>query len=369
MTSTLEQRFPSRLADMTPDWLTAVLRANRTLADSDTITGWSADPIGVGAGMLSDLSRLRLHYARGRGPLASLVTKFATSNLQNRTVAQQFETYVREVRFYQKFSDLLGEVVPHCYFAEIDEATGDMVVLLEDLSDYRTGDQAAGCSVDDAELAIGAVARLHAATWGADRRDDLSMWLRVDGPVYLDGFGAGVAAGFDPAMQTFGSSMHPDVIGASERIKAAIPELHRRMAEGPQALVHGDFRLDNFMFGQRPEHYPFVMLDLQCPIITKPVHDIAYLLSQSVESAVRREEERRLIGEYHGLLAAAGVSDYSAEQCWQDYRLATLHSLEFIIVIAGTLAAEDERGKAWVGASLRRSCQAVVDLDLLELIP
>lgn len=369
MTSTLEERFPSRLAEMTPNWLTAVLRANRTLADSDTITGWSADPIGVGAGMLSDLSRLRLHYAHGSGPLASLVAKFATGNLQNRAVAQQFDTYVREVRFYQKFSDLLGEVVPHCYYAEIDEATGDMVVLLEDLSGYRSGDQAAGCSVRDAELAIEAVARLHTATWGADRRDDLSMWLRIDGPVYRDGFGAGVAAGFDPAVQTFSSSFRPEVIEASQRIKAAIPELHRRMAEGPQALVHGDFRLDNFMYGQGPGQRPFVMLDLQCPIITKPVHDIAYLLSQSVEPDVRRTEERRLVSEYHSFLAAAGVGDYSAEQCWQDYRLATLHSLEFAIVIAGTLAAEDDRGKAWVRACLSRSCQAVVDLDLLELIP
>ncbi len=368
LTSKIAQHFPTELAQLTPEWVTSVLRNAGELTARDTITDWIATPIGEGIGLLSDLAKLEFTYAAGYGPLRSLVAKFATQNPQNRAVADGFQMYTREVRFYRDLAEQVGTACARTYFCDVTPDTGDMVLLFEDLSEYRAGDQAEGCSLDDAELAIDAVARLHAATWHAENRTDLDFWPRIDGPLYVGALGAGVAAGFEFAMKTFADSVQPEVASAGDRFMAAIPELHRLMACGSQSLVHGDFRLDNFMFGQLATQRPFVMLDMQAPIVTKSIHDIAYLLTQSLPSATRRSEERRLVERYHSRLVEQGVSDYDADQCWADYELAALHCLEYAIVIAGTLEPGNERGLAWVRACLSRSCQTIVDLDLLRLL-
>ena len=369
MTTAVNRRFPTQMSEVSPEWLTAVLHDQGDLSANDTIVGWSHTPIGEGVGLLSDISKLRLQYAAGSGPLESVVAKFATANPQNRTIAQGLETYTREVRFYRDLAPLVGDAAPRCYFGDVDASTGDMVLLLEDLSAYRAGDQAAGLSLPDAELAIKAASRLHAATWNAQHRDDLKMWPSINGPLYLGAIGAGVVAGFDMVLESFAPQVTSEVARAADRIKRAVPELHERMSHGVQALVHGDFRVDNFMFGTEAGHRAFVMLDLQAPIITKPVHDVAYLLTQSLDTELRRAEEDRLMRLYHESLIDHGVTDYNFEQCWSDYRLAALHCIEYAIVIAGTLEPGNERGRAWVQACISRSCQAVVDLDVLELLP
>jgi hypothetical protein len=369
MSGLVDRQSPTKLSEMTPEWLNEILKPSGHIGPDDTVTGWHASPVGRGIGLLSDIAKLELEYARGRGPVPSLIAKFAASDDQNRTVAHGLLMYEREVRFYQDLAAEVGKCCPTAFYSDIDADTGDMVLLLEDLSDYRPGDQTQGCMLAEAELGIPEVARLHAATWHAERREDLSWWPRTEGPLYLNGVGGAAAAIFDQTMERFAPFVTPEVVGAGERYKAAIPELHRRMGRGPQALIHGDFRLDNFMFGVAEHHRPFVMLDLQAPIVTKSVHDIAYLLTQSMPVDVRRANERRLVSQYHSALVDLGVDDYSATQCWEDYRAAALHVLEYAIVIAGGLQPGNERGLRFAQACLGRSCQAIVDLGLLSLLP
>jgi hypothetical protein len=364
-----EQQSPTRLSEMTADWLNGVMRSAGHITAADTITGWRSAPMGVGVGLLSDLARLELQYAAGSGPVPSLIAKFAVSNENNRVVAQGLQTYEREVRFYQDLANEVGQCCPLSFHAEVKPENGDMVLLLEDLSDYRPGDQTRGATLAEAQLAITAVAQLHAATWHAERREDLAWWPTIEGPLYSGAVGAAVANVFDQTMTTFAEFVRPEIVAAAERYKAAIPELHRLMGQGPQALIHGDFRLDNFMFGVAAHHRPFVMLDMQAPIVTKSIHDVAYLLSQSIDVDLRRAHERELVDQYHNSLATLGVNDYSAAQCWDDYRVAALHCLEYAIVISGTLEPGNERGRKFVEACLQRSCQAIVDLDLIDLLP
>ena len=109
------------------------------------------------------------------------------------------------------------------------------------------------------------------------------------------------------------------------------------------------------------------MLDFQAPMISKPVHDIAYLLTQSMSTELRRAHEVSLINDYLNALAADGVVGYDFDQCWADYRLAALHTFEYAVVIAGTLDPSSATG--WITELFRRSAQSIVDLDLLELLP
>jgi len=369
VTTMLDWPTPTKESELTPEWLTLALRMSGAISASDTVTGFTAARIGVGTGMMSDLFRIELQYAAGSRPLAAVVAKFSASSAQNRSIAVMMDMYSREVKFYDERASSISEATPRAYYHFYDPATHDMVLLLEDLSDYRPGDQAVGCAVADTELAIKAVAKLHVSTWHAEQREDLASWMRIDGPVYVMGLGGGAAGGFDLAMSRFPDVVPPELLEAAAAYRAAIPALHARMAEGPLALAHGDFRLDNFMFGESAEQKPFVMLDLQAAIVTKPIHDVVYLLTQSVDIDVRRREERRLIELYQRELVELGVSDYSLDQAWEDYRFGALHALEFAILITAALEPGNERGTAWVRQCLGRATQAVVDLDALRLLP
>jgi len=369
MTSTIERNVPHALSELTPEWLTGVLYRSGAITEADKVEGWTATTIGVGVGLLSDISKLDLQYAAGSGPLETVIAKFDVANEKNHAFAQALQVYEREVRFYQELADEVGECCPKSYYSFVDPSDGSMVLLLEDLTDYQPGDQARGCTLEEAELAIDAAARLHAATWNAQDRENLSWWPRIDGPLYSGGIGGGAATAFAPTMEAFASSVAPEVAAAGERFVAAIPWIHETMATGPQSLIHGDFRQDNFMFGSKPDHRPFVMLDMQAPIITKSIHDIAYLLTQSMDVDVRRVQEKQLVARYHAALSELGVENYSLEQAWDDYRLAAIHCLEYAVIIAGTLEPGNERGLQFAEGCLRRSCQAIVDLDCLSLLP
>ena len=62
----------------------------------------------------------------------------------------------------------------------MDAATGDTVLLLEDVSG-RQGDSVAGCSLAEAELAITQLAEFQASWWDSPRLDGLEWMPLKDG--------------------------------------------------------------------------------------------------------------------------------------------------------------------------------------------
>jgi len=49
------------------------------LEESDRVSGWHAQDIGAGIGIMGEIIRLRLRYEAGSGPLPSMIAKFATA--------------------------------------------------------------------------------------------------------------------------------------------------------------------------------------------------------------------------------------------------------------------------------------------------
>jgi len=363
------QRFPTSPSELSGEWLTTVLQACGALPAGGRVTGLSTTPVGEGIGMLGVLARAELELEGDTdGAPRSLIAKFPTQVAGNRAVAMAFRLYEREIRFYLDIEPQVDVSAPRCYGGEIDTASGDAVLLLEDLGGYRTGDQVAGCSADEAITILDAVVALHARFW--DRTDDpvLASVPSVDDQFQIDGIAAGTAAGWDPCMEIFGDVVPDEIRRARDRFIAAVPELHRMMARRRQTVIHGDVRLDNMMFGSPPDQREVVLLDWSL-IKTNAMHDVAYLVSQNVRTDERRANERRIIEHHHRRLEELGVRDYTPEQCWEDYRLSVLHMFAYAIVIAGTLDPSNERGAAFMRELVARACATVMDHDLLDLLP
>lgn len=358
--------YPARPEALTAPWLTARLRDEGILGDAASVARFKTAPIGAGSGFMGRLVRVTLGY-EGDASAAprSLIAKFAADPGHHRDIAMQFRLYEREVTFYRKVAASFAGVAPHCYAAEIDPATGDSVLLLEDLGAYRTGDQAQGCSASEARMIIDLLAPMHARYWG--RSHEVGWAPPIDGDIQIGGTSAGCAMAWDPCAERFGHRMASELLAQRDAFLAAIPALHRRMAEPVQTLVHGDIRLDNLMFGTGGAHRPAVALDW---IVGRSaaVQDLAYLLSQNLRLDERRAHESELVAYYHARLMDLGVTGYTLDQLWTDYRYAVLFLFSYAVLITGALDPTNERGAAMMEQLVHRAASAVMDHDLLPLL-
>src|ERR1019366_10567760 len=159
-------------------WLTDVLR-HAGVIDVRRVVEVAAEP--VGTGQMADSVRLRLTYdvPASRAP-ATVVGKFPPADEMSRATALALRTSEVEVRFYQEVAGTVGVRTPRCYFADVDTASAAFALVLQDMAPARQGDQMAGCTVDEAALALDELARLHAPRWGDPALEHLAWLERRD---------------------------------------------------------------------------------------------------------------------------------------------------------------------------------------------
>ena len=138
-----------RPEQVTAPWLTDVLRRAGALDGAVAVTAFDCEV--VGTGQMADSFRLSPHYDRETAVApASVVGKFTAADDTSRSTGITMRTSEVEVRFYQEVAATVGVRTPRCYHADVDPATAEFVLILEDLAPARAGDQVAGCSLDQA---------------------------------------------------------------------------------------------------------------------------------------------------------------------------------------------------------------------------
>ena len=152
------------------------------------------------------------------------------------------------------------------------------------------------------------------------------------------------------------------------RVLDRLADYHRWLSSPPTCLVHGDFRLDNLFFADDRARRPLTIFDWQVAVRGRGVSDVAYFAAFCLPIEVRRHIEPDLVQHYHEELIAGGVRGYSREQCWLDYRLATLNALVRLIGAGGLLDFSSERGALLADALIERTDAMLADHDAAELL-
>ena len=342
---------------VTPDavdeaWLSQVLGV--AISELE-VTGF-----GEGAGIIGQVTRATFS---AEGEQRSAILKFPSNAAENRGVAMHYNMYGREVSFYRDFAQHIPVRVPACDFVGFDPQTHDFVLVLEDLQGYRLGDQVQGATLADAQAAVTAIARMHAATWQVD----LPGLLSHNNPAQVDGMKAGFELGW-PVVQERLAHLIPDA--AAEKghlLPGNVAALLDKMTAGPQSLVHADVRLDNLFFGTS-ESDPIALIDWQSVCSSCGEQDLAYFLTQSLPTQLLESDGESLINQYHQELLEQGVKDYSLDACRDRYRTSALYLMCYAVVISGTLDLGNERGAALGAALLGRSLKALDNLDAFALL-
>jgi hypothetical protein len=346
---------------LTNQWLSAVLNA--------PVSDFDVEPLGEGAGLLGLLTRVTPHYGTesSTGP-SSVIAKFPTPTAENRVVAETFDMYGRELRFYSQLAGHTDARTPKVHCAEFNAENSDFVLILEDLSRSRAGDQREGANLEDAERAIDQVVKLHTTWWDRTDGEELS-WIPVqDNPVQCAGMSQGFAAGWDVFRDQFGDVLPAGREDEYAKIGPQTESCLRRLCSGTLTVVHGDFRLDNLFFDVDGDPDRVAMFDWQGISRSCGPQDLGYFLSQSLQSEVRRTHHDVLLRRYWDGLCAAGVEGYDFDRCREDYRAAVLYLFTYAVVIAGTLDHSNERGTAMVRALASRSAETIHEVDALDLL-
>jgi hypothetical protein len=241
-------------------------------------------------------------------------------------------------------------------------------VVLEDITDGVQGEQLDGCTPEVAEAALVELAALHGPTWSDPVAVGLP-WLQRGGPAadrFLTELVTPLWPGFvDRYADRYADRLGSDHLALCDRFVAGLgPWLAGRPEAN--AVVHGDFRLDNLLF--RPgDPRPYVV-DWQTAAWGPAAADVGYLLGGSLLAEDRRRHADRLLGVYHRALVGHGVSDYGLDRLTEDVRRLCFSGL-LMSIGASMLVKRTERGDELFVTSVARYAQQALDLgadDLLE---
>ncbi|HEX3611267.1 MAG TPA: phosphotransferase [Sporichthyaceae bacterium] len=328
--------------DLTPEWLTAALRSRGTLAPGTEVA--AADSEVIGTGQLGHVVRTTLRYAGdGAGP-SSVVVKLPSEDPGSRQLGAAMGVYEAEVHFYEQVAPRLTGRVPDLYHAAVDPATGRFTLVIEDVGASTVpGDMLAGCTPDRAALAIGELVGLQAPIWNDPELIRLP-WLDIARTRMLF---AQVPQCIELFRERFAHRLDPEHLALVEQLAPLAPVVTDAVWKPPFVVAHGDYRLDNMMFGITAADPPIVVLDWQGARLAPPLLDAAIFLTTALDPGLRGELERDLLGQYLDDLKTAGVRGFEAQDCWESYRACSLYPFLLTVAVSVTISRTERGDQMW----------------------
>lgn len=346
---------------VSPEWLTQILRAGGHPEARVERFRWSA----IGTGQTGKCIRLELEPAEaGEGTPATLIGKVASDDALSRSSAVAMGIYAREVLFYRELAPRLDISVPRCYYAAIDDAGEDFLILMEDLHPARPGDQLAGCTAEVARTAALELVGLQAPSWC-----DEDLLVRLREPEH--GFFSDMHGLYNQMLPTFlkrfAAALEPEEADIIRRLGACRDAPLFQPMGRPFCLEHRDYRLDNLLIDETAAGPRVVVVDWQGLRVGRPLNDVALLIGGGLAPDLRREVEEDILRNYHAALLKAGVGDFSWEQCWHEYRRASFAGFG-LTVVAAVAVQQTERGDAMFTMMARRHARHALDLGAHEFL-
>ena len=244
------------------------------------------------------------------------------------------EMSMKEGMFYKfiRENPVDGLPVPKCYDAYVSNEAGEFVIVLEDMSDhYSAPDDTALADNNTWFSCAKSLARFHAGFWNheaidpadAQTEEELeaeALSLRERLRSFLDDF----AAEFDEKIKTtLNRAMDINI----QSIKETSGRIRNR---NNVTICNGDSHIRNFLLPTEANGGPLIV-DFQFWGEGIGAGDLAHLTRVSFSDELKREVQIPLVRRYYDTLLACGVTGYTWEDCWRDYRMyaATMALIPF----------------------------------------
>lgn len=354
--------MPIHVEELTPRWMTHLLREHELIDGLTTVRQIKIKEIGDMTGANSDVVFLNIGYEDGIGPdkIIAKNTPRLGSNVGN------FQKWFqREVNFYRLLAPKLKKtsslVLPDSYYAEYEETERgtEHLLLLESLAAENQGDQLRGCSYAEAKRTLGALASLHATYWDYSDEDQ-NLWL----PYTTVGLhnAEPVQNAFRAAWKLYEQSGEVSQLTA-RLINQAVdtyPDLLQSLSTPPVSIIHGDFRLDNLFFSANGE---VTAIDWQFTAKARGIYDVAYFLTLSMAEELEQSELLSLLSFYNSKLQQLGTPGYPFQDLVEDYASSVF--LTFAVFVIGVIGSPPGRMAEVHKSGLSRAIRAIEALSEL----
>src|SRR4029079_15313704 len=234
---------------------------------------------------------------------------------------------------------------------------------LGDATPAVVGDEIRGATVEQATLAMAELGRLHAPLLGQSAMTDLE-WLNRESPMNQ----ALIAQLYTGFIDRYGDEIAPAHREVCERLVGGFDAFLAQEAEADRihGLVHGDYRLDNMLFGQQGADLALTVVDWQTVTWGPATTDVAYFLGCALTDDVRRDNYDALLGAYHAALGPDAA--LSLDDVREGVRRQAFFGV-MMAIVSSMLVARTERGDEMFMTMLCRHGQHVIDIDALATLP
>lgn len=327
------------------------------------VTRLEAQLLGEARGFQSTTWRLTLECDPPGSAPASLILKSETANPDHNSFSRQNNAFGREVGVYTHCTPRLRDHRPLIYACQESSPSW---LLMEDLTQLRSGDQVIGLSDQDTLATIERMAAIHAGFW-LDPDLQQHRWLPREGFWFADPR-ADLSADF---LATYGIRLGPEVCRLFQAVQEQSSAIDAALAERPWTLVHGDLRADNVMFASAPGDPAALILDWSWASRSLAAIDIAFLIGGSTPPVQRQGCHDALLQAWHGLLLKHGVKDYPLQEARRDLQLAALRCMTAGIVMHGFLLnpVTPVRAALFMDDAIQRHAAYAVEISAWEALP
>jgi hypothetical protein len=344
-------------------WMTQALRDAGVAGDATVVAISSCS---IGTGQVGENVRFELEWDRDAELPSSVVGKFPSRSDVSRQAAKAVGTYVRETGFYRDAQPLVSIRTPTIHHLGWDADSHEFVLLMNDLRDTITGDQLRGCTPELAATVVDEAVALHAPTWCATDQLRRFDWVGFPEPERTEQMAGLLEWAIGGFTERFAHRLAGDDLDVGRRLVGGYRTISGRIADwasadGAWCLVHGDYRLDNLLFGHDGG---VTVVDWQTVTIGIGPADIAYFLGSALLPDERRTHERPLMVRYGDGLRDAGV-DVVDEVLWAGYVLGSASGY-LMSVIASQLVERTARGDEMFAVMAERHAAQIRDVGLLD---
>ena len=358
--------IPRTVDEITPEWLTQVLRESGAIRDASVE---SFEVSRLEGGFAGEVNRVILAYDRQEPKSPdSVVAKFSLSDDVQRKLLDGFGYYETEVGVYQLLAPPGDMRLPDMHFAEYDSDSGHCCLLIEDLAHLRAISQRDGQGFEDAKSCVQYLAQLHSTWWNKSELLEFD-WLRnaadsskfqKDFDTYNDNVGA--------LLEVLSGNISTELASVIQKFAPKVIDVCKKLAREPMTLNHGDFRLNNLFFDDSKQNAGVIVpVDWQMVRRARAGTDLGIFLLTSLKPVDRRNFENQLLAIYYEELVAGGVSDLSYDELLTDIKLGMLVRLAQTANLIGN-ANIDHLDEDWF-KDLGQRLEILIDWNCDEVIP
>ena len=345
---------------ITPDWLTGILRRNGHLVQGSVSTLKKE----YFKTLFSLFYRLEAHYSNDAIPTlpSKMLLKLPLPDNEASLKMGRDEVFV-----YNTLTKAMNDppVVPF-FDAAYSPGSHRWQLLMEDLSNSHFQPEVpVPPSRRHCELCVETLAQFHAFWWehpslGAEigqLHDSESLTeIVVQIRKSLSGF-----------IEALGDRLAPNRRKAYEEAMEFAPTFWMRRLTSTErnTLIHGDAHTWNFLHPRDPENGRAYLIDLATSNrIRPPTNDLAYMIALQWYPERRAMMEESLLRHYHLSLLSFGVKGYTWEDCWLDYRRSVITHMSTPV---SQWAGGQIPATVW-WHNLERISEAYKDLKCAELL-